>query len=168
MPSNKLAIYVHFVWSTWDRLPLVDEHMRRPLYRYIWTICQELKCNPIAVGGTEDHVHLLVELSNTITIADLIRRVKSSSSYFVSETLKPGEWFAWQGSYGAFSVTARDRTMITDYINNQQEHHATGKIWPSMEAPSKTSSSTQVDDPAEGPGAAAFSLPEQIMSKANR
>jgi putative transposase len=133
MPSNKLDVYIHFVWSTWDRLPLIEEGTERLLHRSIWNLCKESGCEPIAVGGTEDHVHLLVEMASTISIADLIRRIKSGSSLYFSESLKPGEWFAWQGSYGAFSVSPKDKRMVIGYINKQKEHHTTGQVWPSIE-----------------------------------
>lgn len=69
--SNKLAVYIHFVWSTWDRLPLITEEIERPLHRFIWATCQDNGCNPIAVGGTEDHVHLLVELASRLALVSL-------------------------------------------------------------------------------------------------
>jgi REP element-mobilizing transposase RayT len=140
MPSNKLAVYIHFVWSTWDRLPLIEEVIERPLFRYIGGLSKENGCEPAVIGGTENHIHLFVEMASTISIADLARRIKSGSSRYVSETIKPGEWFAWQASYGAFSVSPRDRKTIIDYINKQKEHHASGKVWPSMELPVDSSS----------------------------
>ena len=143
--SNKLAVYIHFVWSTWDRLPLIAEEIERPLHRFIWGVCKDNGCEPIAIGGMADHVHLLVGMASTVTIADLVRRVKSGSSHYFSETLKPGEWFAWQRHYGAFSVRPRDRKTIIEYINKQKEHHAKGTVWPSAE-PEVESSSAQADE----------------------
>ncbi len=108
MLKNKLCVAVHFVWATWDRQPLVTEDIERDLFRYLETVCHDDRCEVLAVGGMPDHVHLLALLSNTITLADLMKHVKGGSSRFVTGTLRPGVWFAWQGSYGAFSVSRRD------------------------------------------------------------
>ena len=55
--------------------------------------------------------------------------VKGSSSRYVAGTLRPGEWFKWQGSYGAFSVSLRDKESVIRYIHDQNTHHADGSIW---------------------------------------
>src|SRR5438105_7646781 len=105
MRKNKIRVYVHFVWATWDRLPIIRPEFERELYRYISTVCRDDKCDVLALNGMEDHVHLLVSLAPTISMAGLMKDVKGGSSRFVSEELAPGEWFQWQGHYGAFSVS---------------------------------------------------------------
>ncbi len=133
MRRNKLELCLHFVWATWDRLPLITEELERNLYRYIETVCHDDKCEVLAIGGMLDHVHLLVLFHNNLTVADLMNHVKGGSSHFVSEHLIPGQWFAWQGSYGAFSVSRRDRNAVTSYIRNQKQHHTDGTLWPASE-----------------------------------
>jgi putative transposase len=133
MRRNKLEVYVHFVWATWDRQPLVTEGIERDVYRYISTVCEDDKCDVLAIGGMPDHVHLLVKLSSTISMAELMKHVKGGSSRFVSEDLKPGEWFKWQGHYGAFSLLRRDVESVVAYIRNQKEHHESDDIWPHAE-----------------------------------
>ena len=105
MLKNKLWVAVHFVWATWDRQPLITQDVERDLWRYMEAVCADDKCEVLAVGGMPDHVHPLVLLSNTVTLADLVQHIKSVASRFVSDRLKPGAWFKWQGSYGAFSVS---------------------------------------------------------------
>ena len=105
MLKNKLCVAVHFVWATWDRQPLITEAVERDLYKYIEAVCADDHCKVLALGGMPDHVHLLVLLSNTVTMADFMRHVKGGSSRFIPKCLTPGSWFAWQGSYGAFSVS---------------------------------------------------------------
>jgi REP element-mobilizing transposase RayT len=128
MRRNKLEVYIHFVWATWDRQPLITDDIERDLYRYISSACQDDKCDVIAIGGMPDHVHLLVKFPNTITMADLMHDVKGGSSRHVSQKLKPGEWFEWQGNYGAFSVGAREKSEIVSYIRKQKQHHAGGQV----------------------------------------
>jgi len=133
MRRNKLEICLHLVWATWDRLPLVTEDIERDVYRYIETVACDDKCEVLALGGTADHVHLLLLFPNTLTVADLMSHLKGGSSRFITQTLKPGEWFAWQGNYEAFSVSRRDRSRVIRYIQNQKQHHADGDFWPEAE-----------------------------------
>lgn len=77
----------------------------------------------IAVGGVVDHVHLLVGFPPTLTLSELLKQVKGSSSHLITREIKPGEFFKWQGAYGAFTVSHHDRSQIADYITNQAIHH---------------------------------------------
>jgi REP element-mobilizing transposase RayT len=129
--DNCVNVLVHFVWAIWDRLPLIDAAWERDLHRYIHATCQNLDCHPLAVGGTEDHVHLLVTIPSTVRLADVMEAMKGSSSRLVASELAPHESFKWQGSYGAFSVSPRDKRMVIRYIQNQREHHAAGTTWAS-------------------------------------
>ena len=140
MRQNKLALYVHIVWATWDRLPLITEEIERDVYRYIEGVCHKHGCPVLAIGGMPDHIHILVSLTATITIADLVEYMKGGSSRHVSEAVEAAEWFKWQGSYGAFTVSPHEKQKVTRYILNQKQHHADGR-------------------PAEGSTAVGFSLP---------
>ena len=133
MLKNKLSVAVHFVWATWDRQELITEAIERRLYKDMEAVCDDDHCRVLALGGMPNHVHLLVLLSNTVTMADFMRHVKGGSSRFVSEVLTPGEWFAWQGSYGAFSVSRTDIPKVIAYIQNQKHHHAEGTLYPNAE-----------------------------------
>ena len=69
---NKLRVPLHFVWATHTRLPLLTEDIERDVYRYIEKVCRDDKCDVLAIGGMPDHIHLLVLLANTMTMADLL------------------------------------------------------------------------------------------------
>jgi len=97
-------------------------------------------CDILAIGGMEDHVHLLVKLSLTRSCSDLMKHVKGGSSRFVSKELKQGEWFQWQGSCGAFSVSRRHVPKVISYIQNQEQHHRQGTVWQEAEE-----STTEID-----------------------
>ena len=97
-------LYLHLVWSTWDRLPLIMPDVERRLYGAILAKCREHRCLPIRIGGVQDHLHLLVRLHTTIPIATLVKEVKGSSSHLMSHEIKRGEFFKWQGGYGAFTL----------------------------------------------------------------
>ena len=133
MLKNKLCVPVHFVWATWDRLPLIGTDIEHDLYRYMKKVCCDDKCEVLAVGGMPNHIHLLVMLPNTITLGDLMKHVKGGSSRFFSQKLRPGEWFAWQGSYAANAICHSKIGTVVKYIANQKHHHAGNTIWPGAE-----------------------------------
>jgi REP element-mobilizing transposase RayT len=92
-----------------------------------------LDCNPIAIGGVEDHVHLLVELSTGVEVRKLMKEVKGATSFLVSHELTPEVFFRWQTGYGAFTVSHKDVPAIKAYINNQKVHHAKRTLIPKWE-----------------------------------
>ncbi len=88
-------LYLHCVWSTWDRLPLITPDVERRLYGAVIDKCRELKCSPICIGGMQDHLHLLVRLPTTLAVATLLKEVKGSSSHLMTHGIKPTEFFKW-------------------------------------------------------------------------
>ncbi|MEQ8537059.1 MAG: IS200/IS605 family transposase [Coleofasciculus sp. D1-CHI-01] len=133
MRSNFTQLYLHCVWATWDRLPLLTSDIQEAVYAAIIGECQQLKCTVIALGGIEDHVHLLISFLPTIAVSDLIKQVKGSSSHLVTHEIKPGEFFKWQGSYGAFTVSHNNLDQVANYIRNQPIHHRHKSIIPTWE-----------------------------------
>jgi putative transposase len=115
-------ILVHSVFSTKERRPFLrSEDLRNEIYAFTAAILTNLECNPIKIGGTEDHVHIFSSLAKTIAFAELIGRVKGSTSKRLKE--KGIRDFAWQNGYGAFSVSESNVEVVTLYISNQPEHH---------------------------------------------
>jgi len=82
----------------------------------------------VAIGGIEDHVHLLARLHTTITIAKLVKEVKGASSHLVTHEITPHDFFKWQGAYGAFTIRKSDVPQIKAYILNQKQHHAENNV----------------------------------------
>lgn len=126
-------LYLHCVWSTWDRLPLITPQVDRRLYGAIIAKCRELKCIPIRIGGGQDHLHLLVRLPTTLAVATLVKEVKGSSSHLMTHEINPGEFFKWQGAHGAFTLRYDDVPAIKQYIINQKVHHASNTVRPEWE-----------------------------------
>jgi len=116
---------VHLVFSTKDRLPLIGESIRDGLHAFLAGAARAAGCECFRVGGVADHVHLAVRLSRTITVAQLIEDLKTSSSKWIKEQSAKLGVFAWQRGYGAFSVGPGDRQALLEYIDNQEEHHRT-------------------------------------------
>jgi REP element-mobilizing transposase RayT len=126
-------LYLHCVWGTWDRLPLITEANERFIYASIQSKCRELNCYVLALGGISDHVHLFVRFPTTISVAQLIKEVKGSSSHLVTHQVAVGEFFKWQGAYGAFTVCKNRVSEVKHYIENQKQHHAEDSLWPDWE-----------------------------------
>lgn len=126
-------LYLHLVWATWDRLPLITEVIRGPVYACIQAECKSLGAEVIAVGGVDDHVHLLVRVPASLAPAMLVKQAKGASSHLVNHQLDPGTVFKWQGGYGAFSVSKRLVPKVRDYILRQEEHHRSGTTHAAVE-----------------------------------
>jgi|JI6StandDraft_1071083.scaffolds.fasta_scaffold12648_2 putative transposase len=124
MPQSLSQVIIHLVFSTKHRQPWLKAPFKQPLHAYIASTVRELeRCECYRVGGVEDHVHLAIRLSRTITIADLVQKVKTSSSRWVKEQDRTLEHFAWQNGYAAFSVYYREMHRLLAYIDGQEEHH---------------------------------------------
>ncbi len=138
MRENFTQLYLHYVWGTWDRLPLITPNIQQAIYAVIIAECNKLGCTPIAVGGIEDHVHLLIGFPTTLVVAEIIKQIKGSSSHLVTHKLKPGDFFKWQGSYGAFTVSRDAIDIVANYIRNQAVHHRQKSMVPEWELISKS------------------------------
>jgi putative transposase len=121
MPQSLSAVYLHIVFSTKGRTPLIRDDFRDELHAYIGGIAKNLGCQPLGVGGTDDHVHILARLSKTVTIAALIRDLKSNSSAWAKGRVPQ---FAWQSGYGAFSFGPEALATEQRYVAHQAEHHS--------------------------------------------
>jgi putative transposase len=118
--TNLLA---HVIFSTKDRLPLINPIIKPRLLAYMGGIIRTLDGIAIAIDGTADHVRLLIKQPTTVTMADLMRTLKTNASRWVHETWPSEHAFAWQTGYGAFSVSQSNADTVRDYIANQEDHH---------------------------------------------
>jgi REP element-mobilizing transposase RayT len=123
MPQSLAKVYVHLVFSTKNREPLLVDEWREELFRVLGGTAHNLDCPSLLVGGMADHVHLLLNLGRTITIAEAVGKIKSTSSLWVNQTRGLPHDFHWQAGYGAFSVSQSNVEAVRDYIRRQPEHH---------------------------------------------
>ncbi|MDQ1163607.1 putative transposase [Chryseobacterium sp. SORGH_AS 447] len=123
MPKSLNKIYIHIVFSTKNREPLISDDIKEELFNYLGGVCKNLECNPIQVGGYKDHVHILCLLSKKITLIKLLEELKSSSSQWMKTKDAKFSSFYWQSGYGAFSVNPTEIEIVTAYIKKQEEHH---------------------------------------------
>ena len=128
-PFTKL--FVHLVWATWDRLPILSPEVIAVVEKAIQHECHGLGVEVVAFGAVSDHVHILVRIPTTLAVADLVKQVKGSSSHLLNHRLKTP--FKWQGGYGAFTVSASALPRVRDYVLNQETHHQYGTVVPTAE-----------------------------------
>ncbi len=121
MSQSLAKVYLHLVFGTKDRVPMLSDSVRDSLHRYAATVLQNLGCRVVLINSVGDHMHLLFELSRTVSVSEVVEGVKKSSSKWLKT--QPG--FAWQNGYGVFSVSASNLLAVRDYVAKQQEHHRT-------------------------------------------
>ena len=121
MGSTFLSLHYHIVFSTKERRPFIRAGWRPRLHEYIGGTIRGLEGVAEAIGGVEDHVHLLVGLRATHCLADFIRELKKAASIWTAENHE--RLFEWQDGYAAFTVSATHRGALRKYIANQEQHH---------------------------------------------
>jgi len=123
MAHTYTNLLIHATFSTSGRAPLLTDAIRLDVHAYLGGILRELDAAAIAIGGTADHVHLLIRLPANLALADCLRIAKTNSSRWVKERWPERRSFAWQGGYGAFSVSESNRAAVIRYIRDQAQHH---------------------------------------------
>jgi putative transposase len=120
MPHTYCANLIHCVFSTKERADSIADEIREQLFAYIFGIAKNLHLEILALGGTSNHVHLLIAIPAKKSLSDVIRDLKANSSRWMSENGPP---FSWQQGFGAFSVSPSQLPAVKQYIRNQVEHH---------------------------------------------
>jgi len=117
------SILIHCVFSTKDRKPSIPKELQKKLWAYIGGIARTNHFKALAVGGMRDHVHTLLSIPSTLSVSKAMQLIKGGSSLWINDHLRARS-FAWQDSYGAFSIGISQVDETVRYINNQEEHHA--------------------------------------------
>ncbi|HEV2246000.1 MAG TPA: IS200/IS605 family transposase [Terriglobia bacterium] len=123
MSQSLSKVYVHLIFSTKHREPLLPLAVQPRLHAYLATVLKNLDSPAVKIGGTRDHVHILFRLSRIHTLAETVEKVKTSSSKWLKTQGKAMASFHWQNGYAAFSVGPADVHAAADYIARQEEHH---------------------------------------------
>ena len=125
MPQSLSLVIVHVIFSTKDRFPFIEPDVRTALHGYFATVARNAGCEAYRIGGVGDHVHSAIRLSRTVTIADLVETLKTSSSKWMKTQSADMADFSWQRGYGCFSVGSSDLEALRAYIDDQENHHRT-------------------------------------------
>ncbi|MGA9055188.1 MAG: IS200/IS605 family transposase [Terriglobia bacterium] len=123
MAHTYTNLLIHALFSTKDRRPLLDARIKTDLFSYMGGIISQLKGKPVLINGPSDHVHLLFVLPTTLSLADMMEKLKANSSKWAKANSPHGSLFAWQEGYTAFSVSQSNLERVREYIAHQEEHH---------------------------------------------
>jgi putative transposase len=124
MAQTLVSLYVHIVFSTKNRVDMIQIDIEEELWAYIGGILKNNKSKLLASNGTENHIHLLISMGKTIALSELVGDIKRDSSKWIKNFGEHYQNFQWQDGYGAFSVGYTQIADVKTYIANQKIHHA--------------------------------------------
>ena len=123
MPQSLTQIFIHLIFATKKRQPRITPKIEDRLFSYIGTICSEMGASPIQVGGYRNHVHVLFLMPKYVTLVDLVKKIKATSSIWIKTQGPEFHDFYWAEGYAAFSTDKYGTDAIARYIQNQEAHH---------------------------------------------
>jgi REP element-mobilizing transposase RayT len=123
MPNTYTQIYIHIVFAVRNREALINSVLKEMLYKYISGTIEKQNQKLYIINGMPDHVHILVSLNGSLSVANLVKEIKEHSTKYINEQNVLKAKFYWQEGYGAFSVSQSALKNVIDYIKNQEHHH---------------------------------------------
>lgn len=123
MPDTYTQLRYHVVFGTKHRVPSIPVDLQDELYAYFGGLLAEQGGILLAAGGMPDHVHLLIGLRDTHSVAEVMQRLKASSSRWMKDRSERNGYFSWQAGYGAFSVSKSKVPAVRAYLARQEAHH---------------------------------------------
>jgi putative transposase len=124
MSHSLTKIWIHAVFGTKERAPLIHQSFEEKLHEHIkHHLEDDFNCRVRVINGTADHTHLLFLLDPSHAVKDIMKNVKGESSHWVNQENLTKVKFVWQVGYGAFSVSESNVDNVEQYIRNQKEHH---------------------------------------------
>lgn len=123
MPHSFNKIWIHAIWATKERAPLIDKRIEKNLYQFMSEQLRDQGCPVRIIDGMPDHIHCLFLLNPQKSIAEVIKQIKGSSSHYINQSDLLKVKFAWQTGYAAYSVSESVVEKVFKYISNQKQHH---------------------------------------------
>ena len=123
MANTYTKIYLHIVFAVKGREALLPTRVQDRIYRYMATVLRDKGHFPIAIGGTENHVHILIDYNLSQPIPDMVRELKICVTKLINTNHLIPSQFAWQRGYACFSYSSSQVPAVNNYIMHQAEHH---------------------------------------------
>ncbi|MCC8174906.1 MAG: transposase [Bacteroidales bacterium] len=123
MPKSYDNLLMHIVYAVKYRAAVINPLWRKQFHQVMGGIVKKLGAVPLAIGGTDDHIHLLISYNGDLRPKDFVRDSKTSSTDWINRHQVLPCHFHWQKGSGRFSVSYKLAKGTIDYINNQEEHH---------------------------------------------
>jgi putative transposase len=121
MPQSYSSLWIHLIWSTKNREPILTMPLKHEVYDVIKIIANDHEIYLDCINGIEDHVHLLVRLRTDQSVADVVKTIKGNSWEYFKEN--PEKYISWQDGFAAFSISPDNVKAVRGYIYNQVKHH---------------------------------------------
>ena len=115
----------HVVFRTYRSERVIDEKYERELYAYLYNVATNARVKVYRIGGMPDHIHMLVDLPPSLSIASFMQHLKVASSKWMKEQDCFPHFKGWAKEYAALSYSLRDKEKIVNYIKGQKDHHRT-------------------------------------------
>ena len=126
-------LFYHATWATKQRHPLIDLQWESSLHNVIAAKGRTLGAHVFAVGGIEDHIHLVAAVPPSLALSTFLGQIKGNSSHFVNRALSVPYEFGWQSEFGIVSFGGRQLDTVVRYVRNQRQHHAAQTLIPFLE-----------------------------------
>ena len=123
MANTFFCLHYHIVFSTKERRALLRGEIKDRSWEYLAAIAREHGGLPHEVGGTDNHVHILVEIPPKVAVSEMVRRLKGGSSKWLHRDFRQMQGFGWQDGFSAFAVSRSNVDDVAGYIREQEEHH---------------------------------------------
>lgn len=131
-------LFIHLNWHCKEDQPFIHPELEKALYSHVENYCQKTRgIRFLGIGGTSDHIHLVIQIEPFLCLADWIGKVKGASSHDLNQSFGQGSLF-WQRGYGALSFARRDLKGILRYVGDQKRHHSQGSTNEAMEKSGET------------------------------
>jgi putative transposase len=118
-----INVYVHFVWSTFNRQPFLTSEIRLDVFNHIRENARKKNIFIDFINGYTDHVHCLVSMGDELSIGKIAQLIKGESSFWINKNKLTREKFEWQDEYLAIGVCDEKLKIVREYIANQEVHH---------------------------------------------
>lgn len=123
MANTYSQCYNHVVFSTKNRIDLIDPQIEQRVWAYIGGIARKHGMTALQVGGIDNHIHALTSSPASKSPSNIAQYLKGDSSYWIKREFQMLNNFAWQDGFGVFSVSRSHVQRVTEYIKNQRKHH---------------------------------------------
>ena len=123
MPQSYSCVWLHFIWATKYRAPLIKREKKFQVYNLIKEIAEKNKIHLDFINGVEDHVHLIISMKTSQCPSDIAKIIKGVSYTEINNAKIFEEHFHWQDGFAVFSISPQNIQMVRNYIRNQEQHH---------------------------------------------
>jgi len=129
---SHISIYYHIIWRTKRSEQSILEENERQLFAYIFGFCNQKKSVLYRINGMPDHVHMLVSINRTISIASFMKVLKTETSKWMKSSGLFPDFTGWGNGYACFTYSFLEKQNVYNYILNQKTHHQSEAMFPEV------------------------------------